>query len=405
VFDDRSFDESRDELLSDEELLACASGEAPGPVLMEMLLAVESGGAAAPRLRVEVAAAWARQLAWVQARAVRALAVAAGPAPRADRADDWVVAELAAALRLSPGSAQGRVRTARELLSRHAATLAAVEAGRICFDRARVIVEELGQLDDATAAGVEAGLLERAPGLTAGRLRGLAKRAVLVADPLLAERAHAAAAEDRCVSRELLGNGMGELRAFLPVDDLAVCWAAINAIATNPDVEDGRSADQRRADALVYLLSGGEVPSVSLVVHADIDSAGAVVAEATGCGVLPASLLERLIAGASIRLHTETPPEATPGYRPSAPLDRWVRERDRHCRFPGCPRIAAGGDIDHVTAYSAGGPTTARNLVCLCRHHHRLKHETDWGLAYDPDTKTTTWTSPHGTRYTDPPPF
>jgi hypothetical protein len=372
---------------------------------MEMLLAVSAGGAAVPRLRVGVAAAWARQLAWVQAQAVRALAVAAGRAPRADRSDDWVVAELAAALRLSPGAANGRVRTARELLSRHAATLAAVERGGICMDRARVIVEELGQLDDTTAVDLEAGLLEKAPGLTAGRLRGLAKRAVLAADPLLAEQAHVAAAEDRCVSRELLGNGMGELRATLAADDLAVCWAAINTIAAKPDGNDDRTVDQRRADALVFLLCGGQAPQVTLVVHADTAEAGAVVADVTGSGVLPPPLLARLVAGASIRLHPETPPAATPGYRPSAPSDRWVRERDRHCRFPGCPRIAAGCDLDHVTAYSAGGSTTATNLVCLCRHHHRLKHEADWGLTYDPGTKTTTWTAPNGAKYTDPPPF
>src|SRR3954453_5580781 len=48
-------------------------------------------------------------------------------------------------------------------------------------------------------------------------------------------------------------------------------------------------------------------------------------------------------------------PGPTDGYRPSAMLDRWVRARDRRCRFPGCRRrVPRGGELDHDRPYPAG---------------------------------------------------
>ena len=69
------------------------------------------------------------------------------------------------------------------------------------------------------------------------------------------------------------------------------------------------------------------------------------------------------------------PPGPTDGYRPSAPLDRWVRARDRRCRFPGCRRrVPRGGELDHHRPYPLG-PTSAANLAGYCTGHHRGKHQ------------------------------
>ena len=100
-------------------------------------------------------------------------------------------------------------------------------------------------------------------------------------------------------------------------------------------------------------------------------------------------------------------------YRPPVGLDDHVRARDVTCRFPGCQQPARRCDLDHTEAYPAG-PTSQDNLGALCRHHHRLKHETDWTLRQHQGTFT--WTSPTGRTYTrapepitdppdDPPPF
>ncbi|MGK5171951.1 HNH endonuclease signature motif containing protein [Geodermatophilus sp. CPCC 205761] len=68
------------------------------------------------------------------------------------------------------------------------------------------------------------------------------------------------------------------------------------------------------------------------------------------------------------------PPPETDGYTPGAVLDRFVRLRDRRCRFPGCRRRARTCDLDHRLEWPEG-PTAHHNLCCLCEHHHRLKHQ------------------------------
>lgn len=104
--------------------------------------------------------------------------------------------------------------------------------------------------------------------------------------------------------------------------------------------------------------------------------------------------------GSRIELQlTDQPPPSDPNrYLPSAALDRYVRLRDRTCQFPGCNRPAEFTDLDHRIAFAAGGRTTAANLWCLCRHHHRLKHEGGWQVRSNPDG-THTWISPTGRQY------
>ena len=58
-----------------------------------------------------------------------------------------------------------------------------------------------------------------------------------------------------------------------------------------------------------------------------------------------------------------------------ADLERYVRTRDRTCTFPGCRRRAALCDLDHITPWDDGGTTSAWNLHCLCRRHHRLPYQ------------------------------
>jgi hypothetical protein len=100
------------------------------------------------------------------------------------------------------------------------------------------------------------------------------------------------------------------------------------------------------------------------------------------------------------------PPGPTHAYRPSAALDRWLRARDRRCRFPGCRRrVPRGGELDHDRSYPAG-PTSADNLVGYCTTDHRGKHQAPgWVHRLEPDG-TLTVTTPTGlVAVTSPPPY
>jgi hypothetical protein len=101
--------------------------------------------------------------------------------------------------------------------------------------------------------------------------------------------------------------------------------------------------------------------------------------------------------------HGLGPPPDTDGYTPSDPLGRFVRARDRRCRFPGCRAAAIRCDAHHCTRWP-DGPTSETNLCCLCRHHHRLVHQAPgWTTTRLPDGALQ-WTSPSGHTITTHPP-
>src|SRR4051794_21272424 len=98
-------------------------------------------------------------------------------------------------------------------------------------------------------------------------------------------------------------------------------------------------------------------------------------------------------------------PPPSDGYRPGAALDRFIRHRDRRCRFPGCRLPVSRGEMDHRIAWPEG-PTDVTNLGGFCTGDHRGKHQAP-GFTYDmkPDG-TLLVTTPSGiTVTTEPTPY
>ena len=139
------------------------------------------------------------------------------------------------------------------------------------------------------------------------------------------------------------------------------------------DVADRRS--RAVASGLADLLGGRGVAGTSLAHRPHIG----LVDELTG-QLLALTDASGLRAGRALG-----PPPPTDAYSPSAELARHVQRRDRRCRFPGCRRPGRACDLHHVVRFPLG-QTSAANLCCLCRHHHRLVHQAPgWQLAALPD--------------------
>jgi hypothetical protein len=79
-------------------------------------------------------------------------------------------------------------------------------------------------------------------------------------------------------------------------------------------------------------------------------------------------------------------------------LRRALEVRDGGCVFPGCDAPSAWCDSHHVVHWADGGPTSARNLASLCRHHHGVTHRKSWTMTVDPHHEQRfCWTRPDGT--------
>src|SRR4051794_38853018 len=270
--------------------------------------------------------------------------------------------------------------------------------------------------------------IEYAKERTVPQLRAWLKRRVIEAAPEAAERRRIKALADRRVTLTPVGDGMAELWALIPavpglhirklLDSLAMSSGRPSNGSSHGSADDLRTADQRRADALVDLIIGdAPAPAVdiSLVVSAEtVCGVSAGPAELVGYGPVTFGQVPELVGDAtgalgevSWRRLLADPTSgvltdvAQDRYRPSSQLDRAVRARDVTCRFPGCRRSATGNrsgvDLGHTEAWPIG-ETSARNLAALCRHHHRLKHEAGWTVSLDAEA-TMTWTTPSGSTF------
>ncbi|MGI8880317.1 MAG: DUF222 domain-containing protein, partial [Jatrophihabitans sp.] len=275
-------------------------------------------------------------------------------------------------------------------------------------------------LDPEVARAVEDRVLERGAEQTLAQFRKSVTRAVLLLDPAGEAEKHADALAERRVVCTPEPHGMSSVWAYLPTDGAACLMTAIDSLACEAVFGKGgdpRTADQRRADALVTMAEAilddphltrrhGARPAVQLTVAAStLLGLDEQPGELAGYGPIPAQTARRIAqddTGTWRRLITDDHGRlidyGTQTYRPPARLAAFIIARDQTCTFASCTRPAVACDLDHLRSAKDGGPTCEGNLHPLCRRHHRCKHEAEWLPERQPDGSTI-WTSPTGHQF------
>ncbi len=200
-------------------------------------------------------------------------------------------AELAASLDIAPVTARHRVESAVDLHDRLPQTHRALTDGEVDRSRAALIAECTSTLEYELCLEVEKRVLTLVPGRTAGRLRPLIERAVLIADPDTTRKRIEKAKREREVTHRPIKDQMSLIKAVLPAEGAVSVFTLIDLIAASTAGSgDDRSVAERRADALTdvatQLLTDGHLdlrgllPAATVVAHRDRD----VSAERTGEG-------------------------------------------------------------------------------------------------------------------------
>ncbi|OMC42510.1 HNH endonuclease signature motif containing protein [Mycobacterium sp. IS-1264] len=339
---------------------------------------------------------------------------------------DNVVAEVAAAMRISRGRAAGRLRYAIALRERLPRVAEVFARGDVDLRLITTVVSRTELIEDAEViAGLDAALAQHARRWMQFSERKLVERVdmwVARFDPA-GLRVPRQRSDDRYVEFLPAAPGLAGFYAQLHSTDGAALDRALDELADTVCRDDPRTKKQRRADALGALAAGleglrchcGAVdcaaaqrdPNTNVVIHvlaeeAAVNGDSQTPAYLPGFGAVPAPLLRDLAASAKIKSLPIAQPKSEAGYRPSAALAEFVRFRDLTCRFPGCDAPAEVCDIDHTVPFPLG-PTHPSNLKLLCRHHHLLKtFYSEWRDLQLPDG-TVVWTSPSGRTYTTKP--
>lgn len=355
--------------------------------------------------------------------------------------EEFAVAEIAAALRMSETAARAYVGQALELRDRLPRCWRRVMAGELPAWKARRIAEETLPLNAAAAAYVDGHLAPFAAKMSLPRILRVVHAAISRHDPEVARERAEAAADRRGVWVVDDLDGTSTVTAVTSTPDAADFDRAVARVAAElASLGDQAREQVRRAKAVGVLADpqqaldlaaaaaeGGDAaasaapPSSSRAAfHVHLHTAAIEEAEsARGVGVArvqrfgPRSLaaVQQWLADVSpgaIILVTPVVDLAehisVDSYEVPDRLRRQVEERDLGCRFPWCGREGRF-DLDHIDPYvspddgGSPGQTTGDNLARLCRFHHRVKTRGRWRYHRDPGGSLT-WISPLGHRYT-----
>ena len=387
-----------------------------------------------PAARIDYLSALERQTSWLQALMQRAVIAVAGAAPSESDGsgiffgvDDSEREDISTALRLSANTAQLRIDLARTLVNHLPNTCSALATGEISSAHAAVIAKETASairdgLSEDEIFIIEERAIAHAEFHTPAQLASHVRTALAKISPQVFEEVVLRAHDTRRVSCYRESDGMSTIVAILPAQDAQMIMNALESLIRTSSfesgegttVQDGRSTDMKRADALTEIATAslaiaGKIATphrrpITVNVTIDLPTLLGLAenpGQLAGYGAIPASVARALASDGKWKRFITDPQTGVlldygrESYEPPQALVDFLIARDRTCRFPGCRRSAALSDIDHAQSWESGGSTSIENLGALCRRHHRLKTHGGWTLESAADGSCT-WKSPLG---------
>jgi Domain of unknown function (DUF222)/HNH endonuclease len=169
----------------------------------------------------------------------------------------------------------------------------------------------------------------------------------------------------------------------------AAFLTAIRPLARKSGAHDDRDQDQRNADALVELASGGGSQAqiqVTSSIETLVGLVGSPAAEMEFSLPVSSKTTERLACDSSIaRVLLDSESLVIDVGRSkrvvSEPGRRALAARDRHCRWSECDRPPSRSAAHHLVHWIHGGSSDLDNLILLCHRHHRMVHEGGWQIV------------------------
>jgi hypothetical protein len=300
---------------------------------------------------------------------------------------------------LSGFAADKHVKLARQLPELQA-TQRALESGEIGIEHAL----EVARATDDMGAAAEAELLSAARTKDPAEVRQAAREIRHLVDAAGMARQAMEQFRKRRLHLFELPDGMISVEGALPPEGGAALRLTLESLTGVPPKHDERTAQQRRADALMELcrrqLDSGTLPSINgrqphltVVVQAETlaGAPGAPAARLEGAGPISGETARRLLCGGSASvLRVDGKGVALDLGRAkrlaSEPQRQVLVARDQGCVVPGCSWEARFCEPHHLDEWALGGGTRVDRMVLLCKvTHHPLVHEGHWKLAENAD--------------------
>ena len=288
-------------------------------------------------------------------------------------------------LNVSARQATAEVELAASLASEFPATLAAWRAGEITGGHARVIARVAANPDHAD----EPALLEMARGYPVDMFARMTRHYM---SPGTSSEERNRQHQNRWASLIQDPDGSWRLSAYFDHDTGKRVSISLNQMVRNyrnsERSHQGVSSQQRRADALVNLITGEgphQRPKVTLLMIADYDTVTRELRNLRYDDGLPVSVdqIAKLASDVKI-LPAIFDAEGDPLWLGRAQRDASAGQRIvLAARDGGC--VNCGSPVErsephHIEWFSRGGSTDIDNLALLCERCHHLIHDDNWQL-------------------------